>query len=385
MMLAYRGARRAVESAGPVRLDETPVLGYHPSIPFLAWAPVQKSGGPVGAVPDARTRTRRAGAGPARAARHASPTCRPWARSRSAALAVFDEPDLTSAAPSSCGGATGSPSATSRREGWFTIDPPPDTFSWIEQAAIEAGDTDGTPRGCRVARPGPLGAARRQDAGPSPGDLAQGTAVRLLDRPPLLIGAAARGAPGWPSHRPRARSATSGPRAFAGADPSTETSRRARAAGGRRDPGSLPPPNDTPGPATTEGHRRDRPDRGQPPGGPAGAGRGMAAAAHPPALRGAAPARQRPGRRPRDPGAAGLVARHEEMARIRPDDPDHPGAEPPPRPPMSRCSAAGSPSSNGRATGPTRPRGWFSPRPADSRVREVFALIGPEGTTARLP
>jgi hypothetical protein len=103
-------------------------------------------------------------------------------------LDVFDEPDLTSDAPSRLRRGDRVTVRDIPREGWLTIEPPPDAFCWIEQAAIEAGDT---PDAARVVAPRALVRSGHPDArmpGPPRMTLVRGASVRPLDRPPLVLG-----------------------------------------------------------------------------------------------------------------------------------------------------------------------------------------------------
>jgi hypothetical protein len=105
-----------------------------------------------------------------------------------AALAVFDEPDARAFSPGNLHRGERVTIRDADREGWLTIDPPRDTFNWIEQRALDRSGPDGSARvrvSGAVVRSGRAGARL---PGVPRGALAKGTAVRLLDRPPLLIG-----------------------------------------------------------------------------------------------------------------------------------------------------------------------------------------------------
>ena len=74
-----------------------------------------------------------------------------------------------------------------RQDGWATVEPPPETFLWVDAAALHE-DPDGT---CSVAaRKAEVryAAAGAKLPGPPCRTLARGTKVRLLDRADLVVG-----------------------------------------------------------------------------------------------------------------------------------------------------------------------------------------------------
>jgi hypothetical protein len=105
-----------------------------------------------------------------------------------AELEVFDQPDPRSVASGTLHQGNRVSVVGNAPAGWLAIAPPADAFRWIEQTSIVEGVGGSQARvvvdraRIRAAIPG----ARM--LGPPCGELSRGTAVQLLDRPPISLG-----------------------------------------------------------------------------------------------------------------------------------------------------------------------------------------------------
>lgn len=110
------------------------------------------------------------------------------ARVSAEALDVFDEPDDRSIAS----GLLQKGDMVTVREvapgGWLTIEPPAGSFRWVEEAAVEVDAKGGKGRAVAPRAQVRAGHPEARFPGPPQGSLARGTAVRLVDRPPLTVG-----------------------------------------------------------------------------------------------------------------------------------------------------------------------------------------------------
>jgi hypothetical protein len=105
-----------------------------------------------------------------------------------AALDLFDDPDEGSTTSGRLGRGDLVIVRDTEHSGWLTIDPPPGSFCWIERSAV--GTADESSR-ARVTAPRALirsGHPRARMPATPRVELPRGTAVRLLDRPPLALG-----------------------------------------------------------------------------------------------------------------------------------------------------------------------------------------------------
>ena len=76
-----------------------------------------------------------------------------------------------------------------REDGWARVEPPDDTFEWINAADIRTRDDGACQVAARRARVR-FAAASARLPGPPGRTIARGTVVRLLDRPDLIVGPA---------------------------------------------------------------------------------------------------------------------------------------------------------------------------------------------------
>lgn len=98
-------------------------------------------------------------------------------------LGAFVAPDATSVAPERLRkGAKVRVVDADPVSGWLTIEPPASAFSWIEETAVQGGRVSAAKTVVRTGVP------NARMPGPPRAELRRGTAVRLLKRPPLIVG-----------------------------------------------------------------------------------------------------------------------------------------------------------------------------------------------------
>ncbi|WP_406693489.1 hypothetical protein V5E97_20880 [Singulisphaera sp. Ch08] len=103
-------------------------------------------------------------------------------------LDVFDEPDDRSVASGRLRQGDRVVVRAVENEGWLTIEPPPGSFLWVEQSAIDPPAGLGPARVDVAETRVRSGILDAKLPGPPRGSLPRGKAVRLIDRPPLIIG-----------------------------------------------------------------------------------------------------------------------------------------------------------------------------------------------------
>jgi hypothetical protein len=109
-----------------------------------------------------------------------------------AALDVFDEPDETAIASGRLQKSNRVTVRDAVRPGWLAIDPPPGSFCWIDESALDAADAQNR---ARVTAPSAVvrsGNARARMPGTPRSVLARGTVVQLLKYAPLVVGPGAQ-------------------------------------------------------------------------------------------------------------------------------------------------------------------------------------------------
>jgi hypothetical protein len=104
------------------------------------------------------------------------------------ALEVFDEPDERTFASGQLARGDRVVVRAIGNDGWLTIDPPPQSFDWIDGAAIAQAATGSEARVALVRTQVRSGIPGARMPGPPRGYLARGTTVRLLSHPPLTLG-----------------------------------------------------------------------------------------------------------------------------------------------------------------------------------------------------
>jgi hypothetical protein len=105
-----------------------------------------------------------------------------------AALDVFDEPAETAIASGRLQKSNRVTVRDAIGPGWLAIDPPPGSFCWVEESALDAADAQNH---ARVAAPSAVvrsGNPRARMPGTPRSVLARGTVVQLLKYAPLVVG-----------------------------------------------------------------------------------------------------------------------------------------------------------------------------------------------------
>jgi hypothetical protein len=104
------------------------------------------------------------------------------------ALDVFDAPDDTSVASARLGRGDRVRVRDTERPGWLTIDPPQGSFCWVEESVLGLPDAGQCARVTGPGAPVRSGHPQTRIPGALRMELAQGSVVQLLSRPPLYLG-----------------------------------------------------------------------------------------------------------------------------------------------------------------------------------------------------
>jgi hypothetical protein len=106
-----------------------------------------------------------------------------------ASLSAFVAPEASSVAPERLHrGDRVTVIDSNARSGWLTIQPPAGAFSWVEGSAVQT-DPTGQARVIAARASVRVGVPKARLPGPPRAELERGATVRLLDRPPLIVGA----------------------------------------------------------------------------------------------------------------------------------------------------------------------------------------------------